>query len=106
MKQSINKVLTDILLRDCGDTWKKETMYEGEAITYYLYGVDGSRISVLDRLTGYGDGDIRDIETGYKDKDGLFWLASGNFDIREYGELSYIEAVDKIKKNANTCVGG
>ena len=106
MKQSINKVLTDILLSDCDDAWKKETRCEGVDIIYYLYGVDGSIISVLDRLTGYGDGDIRDIETGYKDKDGLFWLASGNFDIRDYGELSYIEAVDKIKKNANTCVGG
>ena len=105
MKQSINKVLTDILLSDCDGEWKKEHRRDGMDIIYYLYGVDGSIISVLDRLTGFGDGNIRDIETGYRDKDDKFWLASGNFDIRDYSELSYIEAVDKIKKNANTCIG-
>jgi hypothetical protein len=65
---------------------------------------EGDKLSVLDRLTGYGD-EKRDIETGYRDKSNLFWLASGNFDIREYGELSINEAINFIKRNANTCVG-
>jgi hypothetical protein len=63
------------------------------------------RITVLDRLTGCGEGDIRDIETGYKDKDGKFWLASGRFDIREFPELTIEEAISKIKSNANNCIG-
>lgn len=74
----------------------------------HLIGVvlpDGDKISVFDRLTGWGDGCLRDIETGYRSKDNLFWLASGGFDIREYDELSISEAIDKIKQNANTCVG-
>lgn len=62
-------------------------------------------ISVLDRLTGWGQGNIRDIETGYRDKDNKFWLASGRFDIRNFPELSIEDAIQKIKDNANTCVG-
>lgn len=62
-------------------------------------------ISILDRLTGWGEGNVRDVETGYRDIDGKFWLASGDFDIRRYGDLSIPEAIGKIKQNANTCVG-
>ena len=36
-------------------------------------------LTVLDRMTGFG---WRDIETGYRDQDGKFWLASGGFDVR------------------------
>ena len=62
------------------------------------------RISVLDRLTGFMDG-RRDIETGFRDKRGEFWLASGNFDIRNHGELTITMAIQLIKASANTCVG-
>ena len=62
-------------------------------------------ISILDRLTGWGDGDIRDIETGFRDLENKFWLASGMFDIRNYPELTIEEAIQHIKNNANTCVG-
>jgi hypothetical protein len=62
---------------------------------------DGSKITVLDRMTGFG---FRDIETGYKDKNKKFWLASGDFDIRRFGELSISKAIDKIKENANVCI--
>jgi hypothetical protein len=83
--------------------------YKGEGgdtdIFYFAY-FAGYRITVLDRLTGFGDGNIRDIETGLKDytKDSNndFWLASGNFDIRKYPDLTVYEAIDKIKENANT----
>lgn len=66
----------------------------------YLLGfvlLDGGQISILDRMTGYG---FRDIETGYKDKNKNFWLASGDFDIRKFSDLSIDEAINKIKVNA------
>ena len=61
-------------------------------------------ITVLDRETGYGYG-IRDIETGFRDKDGKFWLASGGYDVRTSGSITVHDAIEWIKKNANTCVG-
>ena len=59
-------------------------------------------ITVLDRMTGFG---WRDVETGFKDPDGRFWLASGNFSIRMFPDLTVKEAIAKIKENANTCQG-
>lgn len=58
-------------------------------------------ITVLDRLTGFG---WRDVETGYMDEHGDFWLASGNFDIRRIELGSIEEAIELIKVNANTCI--
>ena len=66
---------------------------------------DGDKISILDRLTGWGDGNIRDIETGYRAQTGEFWLASGCFDIRDFPNLTVSDAIQKIKDNANTCIG-
>jgi hypothetical protein len=67
----------------------------------------GYRITVVDRLTGYGDG-IRDVETGLKDYsikgDDNFWLASGRFNIRDFPDLDIYDAIDKIKENANTVI--
>jgi hypothetical protein len=65
---------------------------------------EGGRITILDRLTGWGCGQ-RDTETGYRDQDNKFWLASGQFDIRSFPDLTIPEAINKIKDNANTCVG-
>jgi hypothetical protein len=76
----------------------------GQDVLFYLDIGDNERISVLDRLTGFSDG-VRDIETGYKDYCDKFWLASGNFDIREFPDLTINEAIAKIKDNANTCIG-
>jgi hypothetical protein len=61
-------------------------------------------ITVLDRLTGF-EGYFRDVETGYRDLNGEFWLASGNFNILEQGCETFGEAIELIKKNANNCVG-
>lgn len=61
-------------------------------------------ITVLDRVTGFGDG-MRDTETGYRDPDGKFWLASGWFDIRNQNCKTIAEAIDCIKRNANNCRG-
>lgn len=79
--------------------------YKTEEDTLFSwYGEGGHRITVLDRLTGYGY-NIRDIETGYKDPEGRFWLVSGDFDIRAFPGLTAEEAIQKIKENANTCRG-
>ena len=61
----------------------------------------GGSITVVDRMTGFG---WRDVETGFRDPDGLFWLASGNFDITGFPDLSISEAIELIKENANTCI--
>lgn len=60
-------------------------------------------ITVLDRMTGFSFG--RDTETGYRDPDGKFWLASGMFDIRKHMPISLKDAIELIKANANNCVG-
>ena len=79
--------------------WSIDTYCEGDNILY-AYNFNGQRISVVDRLTGFG---WRDVETGYRDEGDNFWLASGGFDIRDYPELSREEAILKIKQNANWC---
>lgn len=48
---------------------------------------------------------MRDVETGFTDSEDNFWLASGEFDIREFPELTIKEAIKFIKKSANTCKG-
>jgi len=65
---------------------------------------DGGRITVLDRLTGWGHG-LRDVETGYLDQNDEFWLASGNLDIRNHPGYTIEQAIDWIQDHANTCVG-
>lgn len=82
--------------------WEHETLCEGEDHLFSA-NIDGvGRLTVLDRLTGYG---FRDTETGFRDTDKKFWLASGMFDIRNYPDLTIEEAVAKVKQRANTCIG-
>jgi hypothetical protein len=80
-------------------TWRKEKRGNGEE-TLYTAHTDLGRITVLDRITGWGGG-LRDIETGYTDKDDRFWLASGMFDIRRFPDLTLDEAIELIKKEAS-----
>ena len=61
---------------------------------------NGSQLTVLDRMTGYGDG-LRDVETGYRNKAGAFWLASGGFDVREYENCTYAEVIKMLKRRAH-----
>jgi hypothetical protein len=74
----------------------------------YSVMIENHRITVLDRMTGFG---YRDIETGYCNDPSKridsknMWIASGNFDIRDFPELSVSEAIAMIKSNANTLVG-
>jgi hypothetical protein len=59
-------------------------------------------LTVLDRMTGYGNG-IRDIETGYRNPSGDFWLASCDRDVLESGAKTVGEAIQWVKKHANNC---
>ncbi len=76
--------------------------YQPEGDESFAFHTNLGSLTVLDRMTGFG---WRDVETGYRDMDGNFWLASGNFDIRYYGCKTVGEAIELIKSNANTCVG-
>lgn len=81
-----------------------QTYCDGDNTLYMAKLGAVEKITVLDRLTGFGYG-IRDIETGYKDADGKFWLVSGNFDIRDDPDFTIPEAIECIKANANNCIG-
>lgn len=85
----------------------EERQADGDTMFRAYYG--GYRITVLNRMTGFGCGQ-RDIETGLKDyrldPANDFWLASGMFDIRQFGDLTIEQAIEKIKENANTVVPG
>jgi len=59
-------------------------------------------LTVLDRRTGYG---WRDTETGYRDPEGKFWLASGMLDVRKAECTTVGEAIAWVKENANNCKG-
>jgi hypothetical protein len=88
------------LLADC--TFPERYKYDGD--TLYSLRLGGKeKITVLDRRTGFTE-NSRDIETGYTNIEGIFWLASGDFDIRRYPELTIVEAINLIKQNANTCI--
>lgn len=58
--------------------------------------------TVLNRMTGFGH---RDTETGYRDTEGKFWLASGGYDVRCSGVATFSEAIEWVKSRANNCVG-
>jgi len=69
-----------------------------------FYSNEFGSITILNRMTGFGFGQ-RDIETGYRDLNGEFWLASGNFDILAESQKTVGEAIALIKQNANNCIG-
>jgi hypothetical protein len=70
-------------------------------VQYALHTNLGS-LTVLDRMTGFGH---RDTETGFREPDGLFWLASGNFDVRDSDSKTIGDAIEWVKKHANNCRG-
>lgn len=87
----------------CSLDWRSEPMCDGEDTIFTAY-IDGvGRITVLDRMTGFG---YRDIESGFKDLEGKFWLASGGFDIRSHADhgITVSQAIEAIKTHANTCI--
>ncbi len=97
--QTVGQSDLSALLRDA--VWTGISYCDGVDTLYTTYLDDGGRITVLDRMTGYGD---RDIESGYKDINSKFWLASGNCDVRLNDNFTVGDAVEWIKKNANTCI--
>lgn len=99
--------LTDVLDPAAFESYKIHSDCGDRAWHLIFPGV--GRISILDRETGFSDwsgfSNRRDTETGFKNEDGKFWLASGDFDIRREGEgMTYAEAIDHIKAHANTCI--
>ena len=82
--------------------WTEESHCDGEETLFTVQLGGLGRITVLDRMTGFSWG--RDIESGYKDNDGKFWLASGHCDVRESAGITVAEAIEWIKARANTCV--
>jgi hypothetical protein len=65
---------------------------------------DLGRLTVLDRLTVFGQ---RDIESGWWEESSppRFWLASGMKDVRNCGATTLGEAIAWVKKHANNCIG-
>lgn len=82
--------------------WETWSVYETN-ILIGTYLPEGGQITVLDISTSYNGG-VRDFETGYRDENDNFWLASGKFDIREFQDITILQAIKKIKENANTCI--
>ena len=61
-------------------------------------------LTVLRRKTGYSGSPI-DVESGYRDEDGKFWLASCGYDISSEDIETVGDAIKWIKTHANTCLG-
>ncbi len=71
---------------------------------YWALHTEHFSLTIVDRMTGFG---YRDIETGYRespDKGSKFWLASGDYDVRDSGCQTIGEAIDWVKERANSCV--
>ena len=83
--------------------FKQDCTYPDGDTLWYCYIENIGRITILDRMTGFG---YRDIETGFKDTEGKFWLASGLRDVRLLPDDTPVaQCVTWIKDNANTCIG-
>jgi len=82
--------------------WTQELMCAGEDTLHRVHIPEVGRFTVLDRMTGFG---FRDVETGFKNTEGKFWLASGQKDIRDYPDFSIDEAIEWVKRYANNCIG-
>ena len=89
-----------------GETNGSDIQKDGKLdVLYTCYLPPGKgRLTVYDRMTGF-DAVGRDIESGYRNEDNEFWLASGGFDVRTHPDLTIDEAIAWIKENANTSVG-
>lgn len=111
MEKTISKsgkpVYAGVLLSDkfSNDLFYEVDMsFSDSGDTQWAFHSNLGSITVLDRMTGFGYG-VRDIETGFRDMDGKFWLASGGFDVREKNCQTIQDAIDCIKANANNCKG-
>lgn len=87
----------------------KDTKWEvwNDDPKHTLYGTTlhrGARLTILHRETGFTNEaglPVWDTESAYRDENGNFWCASGNFDARDYPE-STVEELILILKNRAT----
>lgn len=86
----------------CADLFHKPEYQGIEDDENFAFHSELGSLTVLDRMTGFG---WRDVESGFRDKQGSFWLASGQNDVRHSGCKTVGEAIEWIKSRANTCVG-
>lgn len=83
--------------------WIVEEIAE-ENVLHAAYLEDDSILTVLARRTGFSFS-LFDIETGFRDATGKFWLASGMKDLRNHPEFTAAEAVAWVKEQSNTVRG-
>lgn len=80
----------------------KRLFYGEEPDTQFALHTNLGTLTVLDRMTGFGH---RDTETGFRAPDGKFWLASGDYDVRDSGVSTISDAIEWVKKRTNNCIG-
>lgn len=99
---STKEVWEEVLLTDAisPELFHKVPMTYSPEDTQMAFHSNLGSITVLDRMTGFGH---RDTETGYRDTEGNFWLASCGRDVRESGAKTVGEAIQWVKDKANTC---
>lgn len=69
------------------------------------YAENGNRLTVLRRTTGFSFGSV-DVESGFRDAEGKFWLASGMCDVRLAPEVKTVaDAIEWVKAHSNNCKG-
>lgn len=78
--------------------------YQFDANESFALHTNLGTLTVLDRETGFSFIQ-RDVESGFRDADGKFWLASGDQDVRKSGAKTLGEAIKWVKSRANNCVG-
>lgn len=72
---------------------------------WWAYVENGNRLTVLRRTTGFSFGSV-DVESGFRDADGKFWLASGMCDVRLAPEVKTVaDAIEWVKAHSNNCKG-
>lgn len=72
---------------------------------WWAYVENGDRLTVLRRTTGFSFGSV-DVESGFRDAEGKFWLASGMCDVRLAPEVKTVaDAIEWVKAHSNTCNG-
>ena len=85
-------------------SFKRHDFNDG-GVCYTHYMPSTGRITVVDRMTGFG---WRDVETGYLCPSGQFWLACGGVDIRDALQAlsSDGEMAEWVIARADNCTGG
>ena len=100
-KESYSEVDTDDLFDK--NLFHEVDMSWSDTDTQKAFHSNLGSLTILNRMTGYSFG-IRDTETGYRNVNGEFWLASCNCDVLESGVKTIGEAIEWVKERANTCV--